>query len=68
MVREHTGSCGNQLSCEGGSGSLAPLLRIGAVSGVKNLDGMPTWCLQIDALAARSVHMRAASSTANVGL
>ena len=27
-------------------GLVAALLRIGAMSGVKNLDGMPTWCLQ----------------------
>ena len=44
-MREHTGSCGDQLSVRVAVGLVAPLLRIGARSGVKNLDRVPTWCL-----------------------
>ena len=47
-------------------GLVAPLLRIGARGGVKNVDRMPTWCFT--ALGARSMRMRVARSTANVGL
>ena len=42
-------------------GLVAPLLRIGARSGVKNLGACTP-------LGARSVRMRVVSSTANVGL
>ena len=48
-------------------GVVAAPLQIGAWSGVKHLDGMPTWCV-CTTLGAQSVRMRVASSSANVGL
>ena len=41
-MREHAGSCGDQLSCEGGSGSGRSSAAIWVTSSVKNLDAMPT--------------------------
>ena len=63
VVRQHTGSCGDQLSAVG---LVASLLRIGARSGVRTLIRCPLSVCT--ALGARSVRMRVANSTANVGL
>ena len=60
-------SCGDQLSCEVGNGSGAPWLLIGTWRGVGTLMVWPTGCV-CATLGARSVHMRVASSSVNVGL